>query len=146
MVSSRPTRRMSRERAKTYADRLPPVVPRVEKDISHLSDEMADLLYPGQRPRPFRMGVRFEDFEGPGADEARELARRSPVYRAIEEHGRLRHQAAFEARNAAVLRRLWDLVEARPGTEALVDGKSVPYAASLWLPLFFVFVGGEGLA
>ena len=48
---------MGRERAKTFADRLPPVVPKEEEDISHLSPEMADLLYPGRRPRPFRMGV-----------------------------------------------------------------------------------------
>ena len=41
------------------------VVPKEEKDISHLSDEMADLLYPGRRPRPFRMGVAFEAFDGP---------------------------------------------------------------------------------
>ena len=38
----------------------PRVVPKEETDISHLSDEMADLLYPGRRPRPFRIGVRFE--------------------------------------------------------------------------------------
>jgi hypothetical protein len=43
---------MARERAKTYADRLPPLVPRQETDIAHLSDEMADILYPGRRPRP----------------------------------------------------------------------------------------------
>ena len=43
---------MARERAKTYADRLPPLVPRQETDIAHLSDEMADILYPGRRARP----------------------------------------------------------------------------------------------
>ena len=50
---------MARERAKSFADRLPNVVPREEQDISHLSDEMVDILYPGRRPRPFRMGIRF---------------------------------------------------------------------------------------
>ena len=33
---------MSRERARSYADRLPPLVPRAEADISHLDDDMAD--------------------------------------------------------------------------------------------------------
>ncbi len=28
----------------------------------------------------------------------------------------------------------------RPGTEVLVDGKQVPYARELWLPLFWLFV------
>ena len=55
---------MSRERAPSYADRLPPLVPKAETDISHLGDEMADLLYPGRRPRPFRMGLSFEGFAG----------------------------------------------------------------------------------
>ena len=32
-------------RAKTFADRLPDVVPREEADIAHLPDEMADVLY-----------------------------------------------------------------------------------------------------
>ena len=59
---------MRRERPQDFADRLPRVVPRAEEDISHLSDEMADLLYPGRRPRPFRLGLTFESFEGPDAE------------------------------------------------------------------------------
>ena len=51
---------MCAERAKTFADRLPPLVPKEEEDISHLTDEMADVLYPRRRPRPFRLGVVFE--------------------------------------------------------------------------------------
>ena len=98
---------MTRERAKTFADRLPPVVPREEEDISHLGDEMADILYPGRRPRPFRIAVTFDAFDGPDHSRAVDLARRSPLY-----------------------------------TER-VDGKRVPYASELWLPLFWLFVTGE---
>lgn len=133
---------MTRERAKSFADRLPPVVPREEKDISHLSDEMADLLYPGRRPRPFRMGVLFEDFAGPQGEEAATIARRG-AYQEVREHDRLCHRTGFDAASAADLRRLWELVGPRPGTEALVDGRRAPYASTLWLPLFFVFVGGS---
>ena len=61
---------MARERAKTFADRLPPVVPKEEDDISRLSDEMVDILYPGRRPRPFRMGIAFDAFDGPGYERA----------------------------------------------------------------------------
>ena len=43
---------MSSVRAESYADRLPPLVPKEERNIDHLSDEMADILYPGRRPRP----------------------------------------------------------------------------------------------
>lgn len=134
---------MGRERPPDFADRLPRVVPKEESDISHLSDEMADLLYPGRRPRPFRIGLRFPAFDGPQGERAAALARRSPVHR--EEPGRdgAVHHAAFDAGDARVLRDLFEVVKDRPGTEVLVDGRKVPYAHELWLPLFWMFVGGE---
>ena len=133
---------MGRERARTFADRLPPVLPREEPDIAHLPDEMADILYPGRRPRPFRVAIEFEPFEGPEAARALELARRSHLYRERQEDDRLLHHAAFETRQASDVRALFQIVGSRPGTEVLVDGKRVPYATELWLPLFWLFVGG----
>lgn len=134
---------MARERAKSFADRLPPLVPKEETDISHLSDEMADILYPGRRPRPLRMGLHFEAFDGPQYPRALELARRSPVYRETREADGIIHHAAFEAAAARVLRDLFDIVGQRPGTDVLLDGKKIPYAREIWLPLFWIFVGGE---
>jgi hypothetical protein len=129
---------MGRERAKTFADRLPPLVPKEETDISHLSDEMADILYPGRRPRPFRVAVEFDPFEGPNYSRAVDLARRAPVYK--EKDGGI-HHAAFETHQAALLRDLFQLVGPLPGTTVMVDGKKIPYATELWLPLFWIFVG-----
>jgi hypothetical protein len=134
---------MSRERAQSYADRLPPLVPKAEKDISHLGDEMADLLYPGRRPRPFRMGVSFRAFDGPEGARAVELAGRSALHRETDDDGFRVHHAEFDAREARVLRDLFDLVGGRPFTEVTVDRKKPPYARELWLPLFWIFVGGE---
>jgi hypothetical protein len=134
---------MSRERPPDFAERLPRVVPREEGDISHLSDEMVDLLYPGRRPRPFRIGIRFSAFEGPGYEEALAVARRSSAFRDETGPGGPAHHAAFEAAEARSLRDLFELVRGRPGTEVLVDGKKVPYAHELWLPLFWIFVAGE---
>jgi hypothetical protein len=134
---------MGRDRAKNFADRLPPLVPREEADISHLSDEMADILYPGRRPRPFRMGLSFEAFDGAGHARALELARRSPVYRETAEGGRVVHHAAFDATGAGTLHELFDIVGGRPGTEVRVDGRQVPYAREVWLPLFWLFVGDQ---
>jgi hypothetical protein len=134
---------VNRERAKTFADRLPPVVPREEEDISHLGDEMADILYPGRRPRPFRITLEFDGFSGPGGERAVALARRSPLYAEKAEEGRTRHEAAFETRGARGLRDLYVIVGGRPGTEVRVDGKRVPYASELWLPLVWLFVTGE---
>lgn len=134
---------MNRERAKTFADRLPPVVPREEEDISHLGDEMADILYPGSRPRPFRVTVEFDGFDGPDHARAVALARQSPLYAERVEGGVTRHQAAFDTHGARVLRDLFHVVGSRAGTEVRVDGKRVPYASELWLPLFWLFVTGE---
>jgi hypothetical protein len=135
---------MAGERAKTFAERLPPVVPKEEEDISHLSDEMADVLYPGRRKRPFRIGVLFDAFPGPNYPRALALAKQSAVYRENPERGTLSHYAAFEATAAATLRELYDIVGPITGTEVLVDGKRVPYARELWLPLFWLFLRGEG--
>jgi hypothetical protein len=132
---------MGRERASTFADRLPPVLPGDEPDIAHLSDEMADILYPGRRPRPFRIAIEFDPFEGTDAARALELARRAPLYREKQEADRLVHHASFETRQASEMRALFQIVGARPGTEVLVDGKRVPFATELWLPLFWLFVG-----
>jgi hypothetical protein len=134
---------MGRERPPSFADRLPRVVPKQEADISQLSDEMAELLYPGRRPRPFRIGLRFLKFEGPGLEPALALARRSPAFR--EEAGRdgVVYEAAFDAGAARTLLNLFEIVKERPDLELRVDGKKLPYAHELWLPLFWMFVGGE---
>lgn len=131
---------MPRERAQTYADRLPPLVPKQEDDISHLSDEMADVLYPGRRARPFRMGVAFDAFKGPDYERACAIARRAPEYRERSEAGRVVHEAAFGVEGARELRDLFQLVGPRPGTEVVMDRKRVPYAREIWLPLYWLFV------
>jgi hypothetical protein len=134
---------MSPVRAESYADRLPPLVPKEERNIDHLSDEMADILYPGRRARPFRIALAFDAFEGPVGARAVDIARRSSVYRETPSSHGLRHHAGFDSGSARQLRDLFDLVGQRPGTEVLVDGKRVPYAHEIWLPLMWIFVGGE---
>ena len=134
---------MARERPGDFAERLPRVVPKEETDLGHLSDEMVDLLYPGRRPRPFRVGVRFFPFDEPGYSRAAALARESPVYAERDTADGKVHEAAFDPGAARTLRELFELVRGRPGTEVLVDGKKVPYAHELWLPLFWIFVGRE---
>jgi hypothetical protein len=98
---------MSRERPPDFADRLPRVVPKEETDLSHLSDEMVDLLYPGRRPRPFRIGVRFARFDDPAYERALALARQSPTYRELQTAQGPVHEAAFDAGAARALRDLF---------------------------------------
>ena len=89
------------------------------------------------------MAIEFEHFEGEDAERALALARRSPLYRETAERDRRVHHAAFETRQASDLRALFEVVGQRPGTDVTVDGKRVPYATELWLPLFWLFVGEE---
>ena len=131
---------MPRPPAKTFADRLPPVVPREETDISHLSDEMAEILYPGRRERPFRIGVAFDPFEGPNYPRAVDLARRAHRYGEHGEGDAKVHLAEFGVSEAVVLRELFEIVGRHAGTEVTVDGKKVPYARELWLPLVWLFI------
>ncbi len=134
---------MSYERAKDFADRLPPIVAEQEPDISHLDEEMRELLYPGRECKPFRMGVVFDDFEGPEGARALALARSAAAYREMHEGSRRRHRAEFETTQANALRDLVTLVGNRKGTDILVAGKKAPYGRELWLPLFYLFVTGE---
>jgi hypothetical protein len=135
---------VSPQRPKSFADRLPEVVTPVEQDISHLSDEMADILYPGRRRRPFRMGIAFDAFAGADYSRAVALAQRSPVYRETVEGERRRHHAAFETGSAEAFRDLYQLVGHLPDAEVLVDNKRVPYARELWMPLYFLHLPSNG--
>jgi hypothetical protein len=119
------------------------VVPKEETDISGLSDEMVDILYPGRRPRPFRMGVVFDAFGGPNYPRALELAKRSKVYREVGSGDRLQHRAEFESSEAGTFRDLYAIVGPISTTEILVGGRSVPYSREVWLPLFWLFLKGE---
>jgi hypothetical protein len=134
---------MGRERALSFADRLPRVVPKEETDISGLSDEMVDILYPGRRPRPFRMGVVFDAFGGPNYPRALELAKRSKVYREVGSGDRLQHRAEFESSEVGTFRDLYAIVGPISTTEILVGGRIVPYSREVWLPLFWLFLKGE---
>ena len=130
---------MPPERAKTFAERLPPILPKEEEDLSHLSDDMVDVLYPGRRPRPFRIDIAFDRFDGVDYPRAGAIARESRTYREGVEGGVLRHSAGFETHSALRLRDLFELVGHLPRTEVLVNGKDVPYAREIWLPLFWIF-------
>jgi hypothetical protein len=131
---------MSEEEARSFADRLPPVVPRAEADISHLSDRMADVLYPGRRPRPFRMGVVFEGWTGPEAERALDLARGADAYGQEPGRNGPLHRAEFGTGSARRLQELYSLVGQRPETEVLFDGRRVPCARELWMPLFWILI------
>ena len=55
----------------------------------------------------------------------------------------IEYHAAFEAKDARTLRDLFEIVKERPDLDVRIDGKRLPYAHELWLPLVWMFVGGE---
>ena len=131
---------MSRERVPTYADRLPPVVPPVEEDISAMSDELVDILYPGRRQRPFAISVVFDESADEPVTRAKALCAKAASFKTFKEGSLTRLRADFETGQASILRDVAELVAARPGSEILVAGKKAPYGHELWLPLMSFFV------
>ena len=131
---------MSRDRVETFADRLPPVVPRVEENIDGMSDELVEILYPGRRPKPFAISVVFDDSEDPAVSRALTLARRASSFSTFQEGSLTRHRADFQTDQASLRRVVASLVAARAGSEVLVAGKKAPYGHELWLPLMSFFV------
>lgn len=131
---------MSRDRVPTYADRLPPVVPRVEENIEGMSDELVEILYPGRRPKPFAITVVFDDSEDEVVARAKSLSARAAAFSTFKEGSITRHRAEFRTEQASVLRDVASLVGARPGSEILVAGRKAPYGHELWLPLMSFFV------
>lgn len=135
---------MAEKRAKNYIERLPEIIEREEKDISHLDPRMIEILYPERAPRDFSITVVFGPSEDPSYGEAVSLAERSPRYR-CEGTGRwMRHYATFTIDRVEDLHRLFSRVGAYPSCEILVKDKKVPYAREMWLPLFWFFRKGEG--
>jgi hypothetical protein len=135
---------VSPPRAKTFADRLPEVVEREERDISALSDEMAATVYPGRRRRRFDLGVVFETFKGPNYEPAVALARQASSYAEREVAGVTEHRAVFAPDKAEVFRELFRVLRSIPETKYEVNGKEVPLSRPIW-PLLFAMLSG-GLA
>lgn len=135
---------MAAERAKNYIERLPEIIERPEKDISHLDPRMVEILYPDRAPSEFTLTVVFGPSDDAGYAEAVSLAERAPRYRR-EGAGRfLRHYATYSVDQVEELHRLYARVGEYPTCELLLRDKKVPYARELWLPLFWFFLRGEG--
>lgn len=131
---------MSRDRVPTYADRLPPVAPKVEDNMEGMSDELVEILYPGRRQKPFAISVVFDDSDDAVVARARQLSAQAASFSTFKEGSITRHRADFRTEQASVLRDVASLVGARAGSEILVGGRKAPYGHELWLPLMSFFV------
>lgn len=141
---------MAEERAQNFIERLPEIIDREEKDISHLDPEMVEILYPDRASKEFTVSVVFGPPVTAGDEEenqrrkanyekATALAQRARDYRNEGSDRYLRHYATFGVDEVQSLHELFSLVGETPSCEVLVKGKRVPYARELWLPFFWFF-------
>jgi len=77
----------------------------------------------------------FGPFDGPDYARAVEMAKASAEYREVGEGVQRRHRARFFSGDALRMRDLYEVVNAQPSCEVLVDDRPLPHARELWLPL-----------
>lgn len=120
-----------RERFWPYADL--PEEPSAE-ELAALDPDLHEALF-GAPPGPFSITLVFPPFAGDDYGRAVALARGAREYREVGRDKSLRHRATFHSTDAVALRDLFALVGRLDATEVLVDGRPVPHARELWLPL-----------
>jgi hypothetical protein len=104
------------------------------EELAALDPDLHAALF-GAPPGPFSITLVFPPFSGGDYVRAVELARQSREYREVGTGDSLRHRATFHSTDAVALRDLFGLVGPLDACEVLVDGRPVPHARELWLPL-----------
>ena len=125
-----------RERFWPYAELPEEPTP---EELAALDPDLHAALF-GAPPGPFSITLSFPAFEGPEYARALALAEASREYRQVGRGEELRHRATFHSTDAAALRDLFEIVGRYDASEVLVDGRPVPYARELWLPLVWFLI------
>jgi hypothetical protein len=81
--------------------------------------------------------ITFPRFDADDYPKAVALARRSAEYVETGKGGQFRHRARYMAGDVLGLRDLWGIVGRLHEADVLIDDRPVPYARTLWLPLFW---------
>jgi len=110
-----------------------------EQELAALDPDLHDALF-GEQPRAFSITLVFPRVDDPQYARAVELARRAAEYRETGGGAAFRHRARYLSSDAAGLRDLFEIVDRFDGTEVLIDGRPVPYARELWLPLVWFLI------
>jgi hypothetical protein len=119
------------ERFWPYADL--PEEPTAE-ELAALDPDLHAALF-GVPPGPFSITLVFPPFDAGDYEQAIALARASREYREVRTPDGPRHRATFYSTDAVALRDLFGIVGRFDACEVLVDGRPVPHARELWLPL-----------
>jgi hypothetical protein len=104
------------------------------EELASLDPDLHAALF-GRPAGPFSITLQFPTFDAPDFPAALELAKAAREYREVGQGDLRRHRATFHSIDAAQLRSLFHIVGRYDACDVLVDGRPVPYARELWLPL-----------
>ncbi len=104
------------------------------EELASLDPDLHAALF-GTPPGPFSITLVFPPFAGDDHARAVELARAAREYRQVGQGDQMRHRATFQSSDAVALRDLFAIVGGLDACEVLIDGRPVPHARELWLPL-----------
>jgi hypothetical protein len=111
-----------------------------DEELASLDPDLQDALF-GATPRPFSITLVFPAIDIPEFSRALDLARASAEFRETGHGDAHRYRARFLPADAGRLRDLFEIVGRSEATDILIDGRPVPYARQLWLPLVWFFIG-----
>lgn len=123
---------------------VPPTLP--EKDaalLETLTPDLARLLYPDQSTEPFRITVVYPELGGNAGKAARKIEADATDHSVSEPEatGDVRlHRTTFSLAQIEEFHELYHLAETFSGSgglELLLNGRRVPLARELWLPLIW---------
>jgi hypothetical protein len=116
-----------------------------DAELAALHPELREAIF-GASALPFSITISFPRFDGENYAKAMAIAAGANELKEVGAPGApgenaFRHLATFVPGEQPVrIRDLYDLVGDVPGTEVLVDGKPVPFARELWLPLVWFLI------
>ncbi|TAK12620.1 MAG: hypothetical protein EPO35_11210 [Acidobacteria bacterium] len=111
-----------------------------DEELAALHPELREAIF-GASALPFSITISFPRFEGDQYPKAMELAAGADERKDVGADAAFRHLATFfPGEHPARLRDLYDVVGGVPGSEVLIDGKPVPFARELWLPLVWFLI------
>ena len=111
-----------------------------DEELARLDPDVRKILHGDRAEGPFSVTLVFPSFDGANYERAVELARASTEYLVTGVGPSLRHRARFLPSQALSLRTLFELVGPVESCEVLIDGRPVPYARELWLPLMWFLI------
>lgn len=109
------------------------------EELSALDPDLHAALF-GTPPGPFSITLVFPPFDGTDYPRALGMAKEAREYREVGRGDERRHRATFYSTDAVELRELFQLVGRLDACDVLVDGRPVPYARELWLPLVWFLI------